>query len=199
MNSTQHTSRDTLRPGADIMRLLKPLLIFVAVLWLIEIIDRLLFGGSLNGYGIIPRQLAGLAGVFFAPLLHGSFAHLLANTIPFLILGFLVMLRHENQFLGISIIIALVSGLGTWLIAPSNTVHIGASALVLGYFAYLVVNGLFERSIASLAVAMLVIIFYGRLLLSVLPAGNGISWEGHLFGLVGGAVAAYYYRPRYLF
>ena len=199
MNSTQHTSRDTLRPGADIMRLLKPLLIFVAVLWLIEIIDRLLFGGSLNGYGIIPRQLAGLAGVFFAPLLHGSFAHLLANTIPFLILGFLVMLRHENQFLGISIIIALVSGLGTWLIAPSNTVHIGASALVLGYFAYLVVNGLFERSIASLAVAMLVIIFYGRLLLSVLPAGNGISWEGHLFGLVGGTVAAYYYRPRYLF
>ncbi len=197
MNTTERTLQDTLRPyGDDAKRRLRPLLTFVAVLWLIEIVDRLLFGGALDGYGIVPRQTAGLLGIAFAPLLHGSFAHLLANTIPFIVLGFLVMLRHEDRFLSISIVIALVGGLGTWLIAPSHTVHIGASALVFGYFAYLVVNAWYERSLASVALAALVIVLYGGLLVGVLPSGNGISWQGHLFGVVGGAVAAYYYSPR---
>lgn len=197
MNTTQGTLQDTLRIyGEDAKRRLRPLLIFVAVLWFIEVADTLLFGGALDGFGVIPRQTAGLKGVFLAPLLHGNFTHLLANTIPFLILGFLVMFRHENRFLAISIIITIISGLGTWLIAPSNTVHIGASALVFGYFAFLVVNAWYERSIAAIVPAAVVIILYGGLLAGVLPAGNGISWQGHLFGVVGGAVAAYYYSPR---
>lgn len=176
---------------------LRPLLWFVALIWLIEVIDRVILGGSLDQLGILPRQLAGLRGIFLAPFLHGSFSHLLANTIPFLILGFLVRLRHKSHFLLLSTIIVLTSGLGTWLIAPPNTVHIGASGLIFGYFAFLVVNAWYERSLAAIVPALLVIILYGGLIGGILPVQNGLSWQGHLFGLLGGALAAFYLSPRH--
>ena len=182
--------------GAETKRLLLPLLIIVAIMWLVEIIDRLLFQGALDGLGILPRQVAGLRGIPIAPLLHGSFAHLMANTLPFLALGFLVMLRHSRQFVAVSLTIILISGLGTWLIAPAHTVHIGASGLIFGYFAVLIVNAWYERSVGAIILALLVIIAYGGLLAGVLPAGNGISWQGHIFGLIGGGLAAFYFSPR---
>lgn len=184
------------RRGNDAWRLLRPLLIAVAVVWLIEVVDRLFFGRSLDQLGIVPRQLSGLRGILFAPVLHGSFAHLLANTVPFLILAFLVMVRHQRHFVVITAFILLISGLGTWLIAPVNTVHIGASGLIFGYFAFLVVNAWFERSFAAVLLALLVIVMYGGLLAGIWPAAGGISWQGHLFGLVGGAAAAFYFSPR---
>ncbi len=177
--------------------LLRPLLWFVALIWTIEVIDRAFLGGSLDQLGILPRQAAGLRGIFLAPLLHGSFSHLLANTIPFLILGFLVRLRHKSHFLLLSTMIVLISGLGTWLIAPGNTVHIGASGLIFGYFAFLVVNVWYERSLAAVAPALVVIILYGGLIWGILPIQNGLSWQGHLFGLLGGALAAFYLSPRH--
>lgn len=182
--------------GAEAKRLLRPLLIFVAIMWLVEVLDRLIFHGNLDRLGIEPRQIIGLRGIVFAPFLHGSFAHLLANTVPFVILGFLVILRHNRQFLLISIVILLVSGLGTWLIAPADTVHIGASGLIFGYFAFLVVNAWYERSFTAVILALLVIVLYGGLIGGIWPAGNGISWQGHLFGLIGGTVAAFYFSPR---
>ena len=184
------------RRGNDAKRLLRPLLILIAVVWLIEIVDRLLFGQALDQLGITPRQPAGLLGILFAPFLHGSFAHLLANTIPFLILGFLVLTRHRRRFVLISLIILLISGLGTWMIAPVNTVHIGASGLIFGYFAFLIVNAWFERSLAAVFLALLVIVLYGGLLTGIWPMAGGITWQGHLFGLIGGAVAAFYFSPR---
>ncbi len=182
--------------GAETKRLLLPLLIIVGVMWLIEIADQLLFRGALDGLGILPRQVAGLRGIPFAPLLHGSFAHLLANTLPFLALGFLVMLRHSRQFVAVSLTIILISGLGTWLIAPAHTVHIGASGLIFGYFAFLLVAAYYERSPRAIGLALMVILFYGGLLWGALPQAGAISWQGHLFGLVGGAVAARAFVPR---
>lgn len=193
MNTSQQTLQ---RYGTEAKERFRPLLIFVAIMWLVEIIDRLIFHGNLDRLGIEPRQLAGLRGIIFAPFLHGSFAHLIANTIPFLILGFLIMARHKSHFLLISAVIVLLSGLGTWLIAPANTVHIGASGLIFGYFAFLVVNAWYERSFTAVILAMLVLVFYGGLIGGILPAGNGISWQGHIFGLMGGAVAAFYFSPR---
>lgn len=183
--------------GNEAKRLLRPLLIFVALIWAIEIIDRLFFAGSLDHLGIQPRQFEGLRGVFLAPLLHGGFNHLLANTVPFLLMGFLVILRHRRHFLAITILIVIISGLGTWLIAPAQTVHIGASGLIFGYFSFLVVNAGYERSFRAVIIAIIVIVLYGSFLWGILPAGNGISWQGHLFGLIGGAIAAYYAQtPR---
>jgi membrane associated rhomboid family serine protease len=193
MSTYEETVR---RRGNEAKRLVRPLLILIACVWLIEIIDRLFFGRALDQLGIVPRQLAGLRGILFAPFLHGSFAHLLANTVPFLILGFLVMVRHRGHMIIVSVIILLISGLGTWLIAPVNTVHIGASGLIFGYFAFLVVNAWFERSFAAVLLALLVIVLYGGLLVGIWPTAGGISWQSHLFGLLGGAVAAFYYSPR---
>ncbi|WP_374686184.1 rhomboid family intramembrane serine protease [Promineifilum sp.] len=182
--------------GNEAKRLLRPLLIFVALLWFVEIVDWLLLRGALDGLGIIPRQVSGLRGILFAPFLHGSFNHLIANTIPFLILGFMVMLRYSRYFLSISVIIALFSGLGIWLVGPAHTVHIGASALIFGYFAFLLVSAWYERSFGAVFLALLVIVLYGGLLSGILPQGGGISWQGHFFGLVGGGLAAYYVSPR---
>lgn len=187
MNASQQTLQDY---GNETKRLLRPLLIILALMWLVEIVDWLLFDGALDRLGIAPRQLSGLRGIPLAPLLHGGFGHLVANSLPFLVLGFLVMTRHRRQFVAVSLIIVLVSGLGTWLFGPAHTVHIGASGLIFGYFAFLIVTAFYERSFKAVFLALLVIVLYGGLLLGALPQGNGVSWLGHLFGLVGGGLAA---------
>ncbi len=197
MTGKMQTYENTVHTYANqAARLLRPLLILVVVVWLIEIIDWVFFNNTLDHLGILPRQINGLRGILFAPFLHGGFSHLMANTIPFVILGFLVMLRHRSRILIVSALILLISGFGTWLIAPANTVHIGASGLIFGYFAFLIVNAWYERSAGAIVLAILVIIVYGGLLAGVLPAGNSISWQGHIFGLIGGGLAAFYFSPR---
>ncbi len=197
MTDNMNTRQQTLQNySEEALRMIRPLLVFVGILWLLEIMDRLFFHGALDGLGIVPRQIDGLRGILFAPLLHGGWGHLMANTLPLLLFGFLVMLRYRPRFLFISAVIALVSGLGTWLIGPANTLHIGASGLIFGYFAFLLVNAWYERSLVSVALALLVFVLYGGMLWGVLPTGNSISWQGHFFGLVGGGLAAYYVSPR---
>ena len=176
--------------------MIKPMIAFVAFLWFVEITDRLLFGSSLDQLGIVPRELIGLRGVLFAPFLHGSFSHLAANTVPLVILGVLVMLRNRERFVAIAAVIVLISGIGTWLIGPAHTVHIGASGLVFGFFAYLLVSAWYERSLAAVFLAVLIVFLYGSMLVGILPAANAISWQGHIFGLIGGGLAAYWYSPR---
>ncbi|MEL6157806.1 MAG: rhomboid family intramembrane serine protease [Cyanobacteria bacterium J06623_5] len=169
---------------------IRTLLSVVALLWAIEIIDQLLFRGGLDQLGIRPRSLSGLWGILFAPFLHGDFAHLLANTIPLVSLGWLIMLRETGDWLVVSIIAALVSGIGTWLIGSPYSVHIGASGVVFGYFGYLLLRGYFERSIVAIAFSLLVTFLYGGIIWGVLPTQPGVSWEGHLFGFIGGILAA---------
>ncbi|MEM8503630.1 MAG: rhomboid family intramembrane serine protease [Cyanobacteria bacterium P01_D01_bin.1] len=162
----------------------------VVLLWAIEIIDQLIFRGALNSFGIRPRSLPGLTGIIFAPFLHGNFAHLLANTVPLVSLGWLIMLRETEDFFWVSVISAIVSGLGTWLIGASTSVHIGASGLIFGYFGYLLLRGYFERSATAIAFSLLVTFLYGGIIWGVLPTQPGVSWEGHLFGFLGGVLAA---------
>ena len=169
----------------------------VALAWLLEVVDRVIFGGSLDRFGIRPRNLEGLSGIFFAPLLHGGWQHLAANTLPFVVLGWLVMLRRLSDFVLVSGLVIVVGGLGVWLIGAPNSVHIGASGLIFGYLGYLLARGYFERSWGSILLAGLVAVLYGGVLWGVLPGQPGISWEGHLFGFVGGVAAArVLVRPR---
>ena len=166
------------------------LLGLVIFLWAIEIVDWLVFGGELNRFGIRPRTVAGLWGILFAPFLHGNFAHLLANTVPLVSLGWLVMLRETSDWLIVSVITALCSGLGTWLIGAPGSYHIGASGVIFGYFGFLLLRGYFERSVTAIAFSILVAFLYGGIIWGVLPNQPGISWEGHLFGFLGGVLAA---------
>ena len=158
----------------------------VALVWLLEVIDRILFAGSLDRFGIRPRNLDGLSGILFAPLLHGGWQHLAANTVPFVVLGWLVMLRRLSDFVLVSGLVIVVGGLGVWLVGAPNSVHIGASGLIFGYLGYLLARGYFERSWGSILLAGLVAVLYGGVLWGVLPGQPGVSWEGHLFGLGAG-------------
>lgn len=163
---------------------------FVAIFWVLEIVDLLVFAGRLNFYGIIPRQPIGLRGILFAPFLHGGLAHLIANTIPFVILGWFVMLQETTDFFIVTAITMLVSGLGIWLFGAPNSIHIGASSLIFGYLGFLLLRGYFQRSFLSILLSVIVGFLYGGLILGVLPSQPGISWEGHLFGFIGGVLAA---------
>lgn len=165
---------------------------FIFLLWFIEILDWVLFHGSLDAYGVKPRTVNGLIGILYAPFLHGGFGHLMANTLPILILGGLIIVsRGLKEFFLVTGVVMIISGLGTWLIGPGHSVHIGASGLVFGYFGFLLLMAYFERSCQAIVVAGVVFFFYGGLVWGVLPRGDGISWQSHLFGLAGGIMAAY--------
>jgi membrane associated rhomboid family serine protease len=168
--------------------------LFLASFWISEIGDRLIFQhlwrDGLDVFGIVPRNLVGLRGIILAPFLHGDFQHLLANSIPFAILGWLVMLNRTRDFFTVTFITALVGGLGVWLFGATNSVHIGASILIFGYLGFLLFRGYFQRDIPSIAVSLVVVFLYGGVLWGVLPTTPGVSWEGHLFGLLGGIISA---------
>lgn len=160
-----------------------------AVMWVVEVIDQIL-GGDLDQYGIEPHSADGLAGILFAPFLHAGFGHLIGNTIPFLVLGATIALSGFARVALTTAIVVLVGRFGTWLVAPAGTDHIGASGVVFGYATYLIARGLFSRNLLHLAVGIVVIAVYGTTLLFGLVPTDGISWQGHLFGGVGGVVAA---------
>ncbi|NJP08201.1 MAG: rhomboid family intramembrane serine protease [Leptolyngbyaceae cyanobacterium RU_5_1] len=168
---------------------------FVILAWGLELFDLFILKrgfylrGGLDQYGIIPRNLIGLRGILFAPFLHSGLGHLIGNTLPFITLGWIIMLRETSDFFVVSIISALVSGLGTWLFGAPG-VHIGASGVIFGYLGYLLLRGYFERSAIAIAVSLFVGVLYGSLIGGLLPFQNGISWEGHLFGFLGGIVSA---------
>ena len=169
---------------------------FLAALWLAEALDLLLWHGGLDAFGIRPRTLSGLARIPVAPFLHAGFGHLLANTMPLLILCWLVLLRGVRDFIVVTVTATLVSGLGIWAFAASNTIHIGASGLIFGYLGYLAARGYFERSLAALALAAVALVLYGGILIGALPGQPGISWLGHLFGFFGGILAGYLLAAR---
>ncbi|MDQ4092451.1 MAG: rhomboid family intramembrane serine protease [Actinomycetota bacterium] len=161
---------------------------FTGVLYLTEAMDTVL-GGALDEDGIRPRQLDGLDGVLWAPMLHGDWPHLVANTVPVLVLGFLALAGGIGQFIVATATIWLVAGLGTWL-AGSPGVHLGASVLIFGWLVFLLVRGFFARSLLQILLAVVLFGLWGGVLWGVLPGTAGISWEGHLFGAVGGLLAA---------
>src|SRR4051812_3626293 len=163
--------------------------VLAAVMWIVEIIDQI-DGGSLEQYGIKPHDTDGLVGIATAPFLHAGFGHLISNTVPFLVLGATIALSGLARVVWATLIIIVVGGLGTWLIAPSGSDHIGASGVVFGYAAFLIARGIFSRNLLHLGVGLLVIGLYGASLLSSLVPRDGISWQGHLFGAIGGIVAA---------
>jgi membrane associated rhomboid family serine protease len=160
----------------------------VVVMWALEVVD--LVGGNLDSDGIHPRDVDGLPGIAFAPFLHAGWGHLIGNTIPFLILGGTIALSGLARTAAVTGIVALVAGLGTWLFAPGNTNHIGASGLVFGFAAYLVARGVFSHRALHLGVGLAVLAVYGTTLLFGFVPTPGVSWQGHLFGAVGGVIAA---------
>lgn len=188
---TEHgTARTESIPGRLALRV-APIALFVAAVWIVSLVN-LALGGVLNDLGIRPRRVDGLPGLLGAPFLHGGLIHLISNTLPLAVLGALVALRGAAVFWTVTVLVAMLGGLAVWLLGRT-ALHIGASGVVFGYFGYLVALGWFERKLASIGIAVLTLALYSGLIWGVLPLRATVSWEGHLFGLLAGVLAAYWH------
>jgi membrane associated rhomboid family serine protease len=167
----------------------------LAVMWVSEAVD-LLPGVDLDRFGIEPREPGGLDGIALAPFLHDGFGHLLANTVPFAVLGALIALAGAARVLAVTAIVAFVSGLGTWLLGGANTVHLGASGVVFGYATYLMARGFISRRPVQIAIGVAIAAVWGTAFLGGLLPHPGISWQAHAFGAAGGVAAAWMLERR---
>jgi membrane associated rhomboid family serine protease len=167
------------------------LVVIVGLMWVIEVINTLDHNGLNTPDGLHPRDVADLWGIFTAPFLHASFAHLIDNTIPFVFMGVIIALRGAGRLALVTLIVIVVGGLGTWLISPANEVTVGASGIVFGYATYLLTRGLFDRNLLELLMGAVVGLVFGGALLASLVPHTGISWQGHASGAVAGVLAAW--------
>lgn len=163
---------------------------FLVVIWVLMLINAL-SNYRLTGYGVEPREIEGLRGIIVAPFLHVDFSHLLANTPACAVLLFLIALSGQKAVWVSSVCTVIVGGVGIWLTGPENSVHVGASILIYGWVAFLVLRGFFVRSFGQIALGVVVALIYAGLFWGLFPGNPGVSWQGHLFGAVGGAVAAF--------
>jgi membrane associated rhomboid family serine protease len=169
-----------------------------AGLWALELVDTFVLHQALNAYGVAPGKLSGLLGILAAPFLHGDLTHLASNTFPLLLFSWLIMMRDNREWGFASAIIMLTSGLGTWLIGSANSVHIGASGMVFGYFGYLLSMGIFQRKLGAILLSLVIGVTYGGIAFGMVPflVPGFISWQMHLFGFIGGVFAAWSVNRR---
>jgi len=162
----------------------------IALLWLIEILDRFIIPSGLEWYGIHPRDWSHWEGIFLAPFLHGSWGHLIGNSLSLLFLGGAVLVHGWRKLIEVSVASALIAGALVFFIGSAGSVHVGASSVIFGYLGFLLGMGIYERSLRSIVLAVLVLIFYGGGLSTMFPnrttVAARISWEGHLGGALGG-------------
>lgn len=169
--------------------------LLLAAMWLVQLVDAVL-PLSFTGFGLRSWDLTGLVGIFVAPLLHASWAHLIANSVPFLVLGCLVAVEGARRFWSVTAFAAVIGGLGTWIVNAPGALTVGASGLVFGYFGYTVMRvfapGRVSHRILYAVIAIVVIGLYGgSMLAGVVGVRDGISWQAHLFGAIGGGLAAF--------
>lgn len=202
MNELSQPDDDAMRFGteafyASIGRAFVVMCAVVPALFLIEVLDWAIGGGRLDvAGGIQPRRLDGLDGVIFAPFLHANFPHLYANSVPLILLGTFVLAAGVRRFLWSTVLIMLVSGVGVWILGDPGIPVVGASGVIFGYLGLLLARGVVERNWWDLGVGVLIGLLYWWQLSGVLPGQEGISWEGHLFGFLGGVLAAIVFRRR---
>jgi membrane associated rhomboid family serine protease len=170
----------------------------VPVLALIEVVDQRLDGALDSFAGIHPKRIWGLDGIFLAPLVHDGFPHLLANSAPLIILGTFVLAAGTRRFLLTTLLIAVTSGLAVWFLTPDNYLVLGASGVIFGWLGFLLMRGIVERSLWNLGVALVAGLLYGWQLVALLPSDQRVSWQGHLFGFIGGLIGAILFRRRRL-
>lgn len=167
---------------------------WVALLWLLEAVDAV-SGHALDGLGITPREPSELVDVVPAAFIHFGFAHVAANSVPLLVMGFLAALGGLRRFAVLSLVIIVADGLGVWLMAPAHTNTAGASGLIFGLFGFLLVSGFVERRPLGIVVGLLVgAVWGGSILLGLSPLQSGVSWQAHLIGLATGVAAAFWFR-----
>lgn len=156
----------------------------LALMWAVQLVDEIVLSDRFEDDGIRPRHVDGLLGILWAPFLHGGFAHLVANTLPFLVLGGLVIAHSRRRWIEVTVAVVLVGGILTWLFGRTAS-HIGASGLIFGYFGYLIGSAFFRRNATAIITALVAVVVYGGIVFGFVPRA-GVSWEGHVFGALAG-------------
>ena len=178
-------------PKENISKYLTPL-IFPVLIWVVHLLS-LILNVDITRMGLIPRIPIGLLGIITAPLIHADFSHLISNTIPLIILGWIIFAFYRRVTVISFILIYLLTGLLVWIFAR-QVYHIGASGIVYGYVSFLFFSGIFRRDNTSITLALVITFIYGGLVWGILPGMKGVSWESHLFGGISGLIAAYIFR-----
>jgi membrane associated rhomboid family serine protease len=180
-------TRSSTRKSTAIAFRLAPVVVALALMWLLTAVNLLLLQGSWLRYGIRPHDPGGLwPNLLFAPFLHVGLAHLVANSAPFAVLGGLIALQSPWRFVLVSVVGAFVGAALVWILGPTGSVHLGASGLVFTYFGWLIVRAIRERSVIAIVLGLVTLLLYGGVLWGLSPFQLGISWQGHLGGLLGG-------------
>lgn len=159
---------------------------YLVVIWAVFIVNFAFFGGYLNYFGIHPLDLGSIWHIATSPLLHGGLEHIISNSIPGALFCFLIGMSGKRVFWEVTLIAGLIGGIGTWLFGGVGTNHIGASGLVYGWLAYLIIRGIFNRHLGQVLTGVILAFMYGGLIWGVFPGATGVSWQGHLFGALGG-------------
>jgi membrane associated rhomboid family serine protease len=170
--------------------------LLTAVLYVVEYFNAA-HDYSWDRFGVRPRQMDGLWGIVTQPFLHASWGHLLSNTIPFIAIGWALMLSGIRVFLFVTACVVVVGDLLTWLVAPSGQTIVGASGLIFGWLGYLVARAVFSRRMKWILVAVMLLVFFGTLLSSLLPSvDSNVSWQSHVCGAAVGIAVAWFLHPR---
>lgn len=167
---------------------------FVAILWFIKLLE-IIFNIELKYFGVYPQSLEGLPGIIFSPLIHGDFSHLTSNSLPLFILTAMLFYFYRQIGLRVLILTWLIGNIWLWIIGRESY-HIGASGVIYGLAAFLFVSGVIRKHPRLMAISLLVAFLYGSMLWGILPIKEGVSWEGHLMGMIAGVVLALYYKNR---
>ncbi|MBB4934577.1 membrane associated rhomboid family serine protease [Lipingzhangella halophila] len=170
--------------------------VMAAAMWVFEIVDTAAQGALDQSFGLRAWSTDAPWTVVTAPFMHSNFGHLISNSVPFLVLGGLVALSGLSRFIWTTVIVAAVSGIGVWFFSLPDSLTVGASGLIFGYFGYTVLRGIIERKTVDIVIMICVVIFYGTMIWGVVPQQDGISWQAHLFGFLGGLLAAYMLPKR---
>lgn len=171
-----------------------PPILFVALIWLVKIIE-ITVPVNLDNYGVFPREISGLTGILFTPLIHADFEHLISNSIPLLILGAGLVYFYKEIALKVFLFIYFLSGFWLWLIGRESY-HIGASGVVYGLITFLFFSGIIRKHTGLMALSLVVVFLYGGLVWGIFPLFKQMSWEGHLCGSIAGVLLAFVYRKE---
>ena len=169
---------------------------FIALIWVLQVANWADHYQLNPSYGIVPHDVGRLPEIFTAPFLHFSWDHIEGNSGPLFVFGLLAAYRGVTRFLGVTLLVAVTSGLGVWLFQGGNTVTVGASGLIFGYFGYVLARGVIDRNLIDALAAVVMGLSYAYILTVAIPGTPGVSWTGHLGGLVGGLAAGWIFRTR---
>lgn len=180
-------------PRRNIFKLIQFPIYLVASIWIIHILNA---SGALNfrNFGLLPRDVDGIIGIFTAPFIHGSFQHLMSNSVPLFVMTFLIVFFYKRIAYQSILLIYVLTGFAVWAFARDNVMHIGASGVVYGLVAFVFWTGIFRRNVKSIILALIIVTFYSGLFLGIMPTQQGISWESHLFGGLVGILVAFWMK-----